>query len=172
MPARHVAMGEVIGVHGVRGAVTVRSHTRPPDNLLGYGPWQLLGPDGAACEAEVEQGGWVGKRLVVRLRTDGQLIEDRDEATRLIGATIQVPRSALPEDDEGYYWADLIGLAVQTMDGVPLGTVHSLLETGAHDVLVVRGERERLIPFAQPEIVKQVDLRGGQLTVEWDADFE
>ena len=172
MTASHVAMGEVIGVHGVRGAVTIRSHTRPPDNLLDYDAWQLTLPGGEARPVEVASGGWSGKRLVVRLQANGQVIEDRDTAAGLVGATITVPRAALPDDGAGHYWADLIGLAVQTTDNVPLGTVHSLMETGGHDVLVVRGERERLIPFVEPEIVKQVDLPGGQITVEWDADFE
>lgn len=172
MSAKHVAMGEVIGVHGVRGAVTIRSHTRPPDNLLAYSGWTLSSADGTSRQVTAVQGGWVGKRLVVQLEVDGRAMDDRDEAAGLIGATIQVPRSAMPDDDTGYYWADLVGLAVQTTDDVPLGTVHSLMETGAHDVLVVRGERERLIPFVQPEIVKAVDLDNGLMTVDWDAAFE
>lgn len=172
MPAKHVAMGEVIGVHGVRGAVTVRSHTRPPDNLLQYPEWTLDSADGVQQQVTATRGGWVGKRLVVQLEVDGRVLEDRDEATRLVGATIMVERSALPDDDTGYYWADLVGLAVETTDGVPLGTVHSLMETGAHDVLVVQGERERLIPFVQPDIVQAVDLQAGTMRVDWDHSFE
>lgn len=171
LSAKHVAMGEVIGVHGVRGAVTIRSHTRPPDNLLHYPDWTLDGVRGQQ-QVTATRGGWVGKRLVVQLDVDGQVLDDRDAAAKLVGATILVPRSALPDDDTGYYWADLVGLKVATTDDVPLGTVHSLMETGAHDVLVVRGERERLIPFVQPEIVKAVDLDSGLMTVDWDPAFE
>ena len=172
MSAKHVAMGEVIGVHGVRGAVTVRSHTRPPDNLLHYPDWTLEAANGNQQQVTAVRGGWVGKRLVVQLEVDGHALEDRDTAARLVGATISVPRSALPDDDTSYYWADLVGLAVTTTDGVSLGTVHSLMETGGHDVLVIRGERERLVPFVQTDIVKAVDLQAGTMLVEWDHSFE
>ncbi len=66
---------------------------------------------------------------------------------------------------------DLIGLKVVTTEGVELGKVDHLMETGANDVLVVNGERERLIPFLQPQTVTRVDLDGGLLVVEWDPDF-
>lgn len=97
---------------------------------------------------------------------------DRDAAAKLVGATIQVPRSALPKPKRGeYYWTDLEGLAVVTVEGVDLGKVSHLFATGANDVLVVRGERERLIPFVTGQFVKDVDLKAGRITVDWDADF-
>jgi sporulation protein YlmC with PRC-barrel domain len=70
-----------------------------------------------------------------------------------------------------YYWVDLEGLRVQTVDGIALGTVSHLLDTGANHVLVVQGDRERLIPFAQPQYVTEVDFDTGRIVVDWDVDF-
>ena len=78
----------------------------------------------------------------------------------------------MPAVAEGeYYWNDLIGLKVVALDGEVLGTVDYLLETGANDVLVVRGERELLIPFVTGQVVTQVDLENRVLRVDWDPDF-
>ena len=68
--------------------------------------------------------------------------------------------------------ADLEGLRVVTVDGVELGTVSHLFATGANDVLVARdGERERMIPFVQPQYVTAVDFEAGVVTVDWDPEF-
>jgi len=84
-----------------------------------------------------------------------------------------VPRSELPALAAGeYYWADLVGLRVETTDGQFLGQVDHLLETGANDVLVVQGEdRERLIPFVMEQVIKQIDLNTGRIQVDWDPTF-
>jgi 16S rRNA processing protein RimM len=60
---------------------------------------------------------------------------------------------------------------VVTTQGVELGRIERLLETGANDVLVVRGDRERLIPYLQPEVVTSIDLEAGVLQVDWDPEF-
>ena len=65
----------------------------------------------------------------------------------------------------------MIGLRVETLQGEELGQVEELLETGANDVLVVRGERERLIPFAQGEVIKEIDQQARVIRVDWEADF-
>ena len=102
----------------------------------------------------------------------GAPIEDRDAAEALRGTEILVPRQALPPAAPGeYYWIDLEGLRVVTVEGVPLGEVSHLLSTGANDVMVVRGERERLLPFVQPDYVKAVDFETGTVTVDWDPEF-
>ena len=110
-----------------------------------------------------------GKGLVVGLRD----YTDRDQARSLIGLEIAVPRAELPAPEEGeYYWADLVGLKVETTEGQILGTVDHLIETGANDVLVVHGEdRERLIPFVADQVIRRVDLAAGLIQVDWDPDF-
>ena len=62
-------------------------------------------------------------------------------------------------------------MAVFTRSGIHLGVVERLLETGANDVLVVRGERERLIPFIGEEVIEQVDLDRRSISVDWECDF-
>lgn len=167
MEAQWVVMGEIIGVHGVRGGLTIRSFTDPLENVLHYSRWQL----DERREVRVIEGGWSGKRMVVHLEENGTPITDREQATSLIGARICIPRSALPPTDE-LYWADLVGLQVETPDGLPLGKVVNMLETGANDVMVVRGDRERLIPFVREHVVHDVDLAAGRLVADWDPEFE
>ncbi|KAG0754991.1 hypothetical protein G6F46_015549 [Rhizopus delemar] len=88
------------------------------------------------------------------------------------GTEVYVARSALPppKPDE-YYWVDLEGLDVKTTEGVALGQVSHLFSTGANDVVVVRGDRERMIPFVQPDFVKSVDFEANLVVVDWDPEF-
>ena len=151
----------------MRGWVRVYSHTRPRENILRYSPWYVKRA-GEWRPMPLAGGRRHGKGVVARL--EGCV--DRDQARLLIGADIGLRREQLPELPEGeFYWADLEGLAVEDLKGRPLGRVDHLLETGANDVLVVRGERERLIPFVYGQVVLDVDLRAGRIRVDWDPDF-
>ncbi len=108
-----------------------------------------------------------GVRLVALL--DG--IIDRTEASARIGDEIAVDRDALPEKTDGeYYWADLVGIEVINAEGISLGIVSRLLDTGANDVLVVDGKKEHLIPFVRDHHVIDVDLERGCMTVDWHPD--
>jgi len=162
-----VILGRIAGVYGVRGWVRVVSETKPKDNIFDYNPW-LINLDGSWQSIEVIEGKPHGKGLVAHLAG----YEDRDLARKLVGAEIAIERERLPAAAEGeYYWADLVGLKVITLDGTELGVVDHLLETGANDVLVVQGERERLIPFVQGQYVREVDLGAGLIRVDWDPEF-
>lgn len=144
----------------------VFSYTDPREAVLQYHSW-LLGRDGEWRQATVAEGRRHGKTVVARI--DG--FDDREQAAGLIGAEIAVLREALPETGEGqYYWSDLVGFEVQRSDGSTLGILDHLLETGAHDVMVVKGESERLIPFVKNEVVLGVDLEAGVITVDWNWD--
>jgi 16S rRNA processing protein RimM len=162
-PDRLIVLGRIAGLYGVRGWVWVFSETDPRENILRYSPWLL---DGAAHV--VAEGRRHGKGLVVRLEG----CEERDQAAELIGRGICVRRDQLPpaRPDE-FYWADLEGLEVQTVAGEPLGRVSHLFATGANDVLVVKGDRERLLPFVWDDILKDVDFTSGTITVDWDPEF-
>ncbi len=165
-PDRLVALGRISGLHGVQGWVKVHSDTRPRENILGYSPWYLLRKGG--WEARRVLGGRPqGKTLVAQLEG----CTDRDQARELMGATIAVRRSQLDGDGDDYYWTDLEGLQVVTTGGVALGVVDHLMETGSNDVLVVRGERERLIPWLPDQVIREVSLEEGRILVEWDPDF-
>lgn len=146
----------------------VFSFTEPRENILRYSPW-ILRKNSQTREIKVSGGQRQGNTVVAQL--DG--IADRDAATALIGWQILIKKEQLPKPKPGeYYWADLVGLKVETREGVPLGVVDHLLETGANDVLVVvDGETERLIPFLQQHTVLNIDLNAALMVVDWDPDF-
>lgn len=160
--------GQISGVFGVKGWVKVFSYTQPRENILSYSPW-FLRKNEKFQEVKLIKGQRHGNAVVAEL--DG--IVDRDLAMGLVGAEILISRHQLPKPKSGeYYWADLIGMTVNTVDGVYLGSVNHLLETGANDVLVVLdGERERLIPFLQQHTVLQIDMEQSLIVVDWDPDF-
>jgi 16S rRNA processing protein RimM len=162
---RVVPLGHIAGVHGVRGWVKVLSLTEPREAIFSYQPW-LLGENRESVS--IRQGKKHGNRLIALLEN----IDDREQAERLVDSEIAVYRDQFPElPDSEYYWTDLIGLSVKLEDGTELGTIDRMLATGANDVMVVRGERERLIPFVKGQYVKKVSLEDSTVVVEWDPDF-
>jgi 16S rRNA processing protein RimM len=165
---QYIVVGEVSGVFGVKGWVKVYSFTSPKENILNYSPW-VLRKGTELKSVEVLDGGLQGKAVVACLAG----IADRDMAASLGGYEIIIDNALLPEPEKGeYYWRDLIGLKVETDQGVSLGIVDYLLETGANDVLVVKDdEKERLIPFIQGQFVKNINLKSGTMIVDWDPEF-
>ncbi|CAK0747724.1 ribosome maturation factor RimM [Gammaproteobacteria bacterium] len=160
-------MGRIVGILGVRGWVKVQSHTKPRDNLLHYRPW-FIEENGVFRERELLAAQAHGKGLGALLAG----CSDPDDARPLVGREIAVHRDVLPPPEEGeYYWADLIDLRVFTPQGVELGTVDHLIETGANDVLVIHGERKRLIPYLPGQVILEVDLMAGRLVVDWNPEF-
>ncbi len=160
-------MGRIVGAHGVQGWMKLLSYSRPADAIFDYRPWRLRHRE---AESSLKVAEWraQGRGLVFRTPE----VTDRNAAEALIGAEIWIPRSALPATAPGeYYWADLEGLKVRTVEGIELGTIAHLLATGANDVIVVHGERERLIPFVSGQFVKSVDLGAGLMVVDWDPEF-
>lgn len=168
-----LSVGRIQSAYGIKGWVWLYSNTEPTTNIFAYMPWYLqLGHEWR----EVRIADWreQGKGLVMRL--DG--CTDRNAAEALHGAVIWTAKANLPGLPDGdYYWSDLIDLSVWTVDGQLLGQVHSLMETGANDVLVVRpvsgsiDQNERLIPWLPGQVVTQVDIANKRLTVDWDIDF-
>ena len=142
------------------------SYTEPREAVLNYDRWLLIRKDGWQ-EATVAEGQRHGKTVIVRIEG----YEDRDQAARLVGTDIGVLRDALPDaGSDRFYWSDLEGLRVVHRDGTELGKVEYLLETGANDVMVVKGETERLIPFVMDKVVLGVDLPNGEIRVDWEWD--
>ena len=134
--------------------------------MIDYDAWQI-GEGDNWRPVTIAEGRRHGKTVIVRF--DG--VEDREAALALAGRDISVPRTSLPDIDEGrYYWHDLEGLEVRRQDGTAIGRVRGLLETGANDVLVVEGERETLIPFVVGQVVLDVDLARGRILVDWEWD--
>lgn len=164
---QQINVGKISGVFGIKGWVKVFSFTECRENILSYSPW-LLKKDSETRLVAVIDGKLQGKAVVAQL--DG--VNDRDQAASFMGWDIYITPEQLPKvaKDE-YYWSDLIGLNVETDLGVQLGVVESLLETGANDVVIVKGERERVIPFLQGQTIIAIDLEAGRMVVDWDPDF-
>ena len=154
-------------MYGVRGWVRVFSYTRPRENIVKYAPWYVKqGSDWV--QHKLAEGRSHGKGVVARFAD----CNDRDVAAQMIGAEIGIRAQQLPDLGSGeYYWSQLEGLAVINLQDDVLGTVDHLMETGANDVLVVKGDQERLIPFVLEQIVVSVDLEQGEMRVDWDKDF-
>ncbi|MEE9395946.1 MAG: ribosome maturation factor RimM [Methylococcales bacterium] len=163
-----VDVGKVSAPYGIKGWLRMMSYTEPRKNILNYSPWLLGKKNGDYSEWQVEDARLHGKGLIVKFEN----IENPESAAKLSGLIVAVVRDQLPEAAEGeYFWIDLIGLAVITITGFNLGEVDYLIETGANDVLIVKGERERLIPFVQGDVIKNIDLKSRVITVDWDPDF-
>ena len=172
-PVIPVVLGKISGQHGVKGWITVRSYTRPAAQILDYAEWML----GARADADDWQPVRVAatrqsKKLLAKLAG----VDDRTAAEALAGRWIAVQSSQLPPLPRGeYYWSDLTGLRVVNQDGVELGVVDHLVETGANDVLAVQrpgppgAAGERLLPWS-PTVIVEVDLEGGCIRVAWDPD--
>jgi 16S rRNA processing protein RimM len=165
-----IVLGRVVAPYGVRGWVRIHPLGDDPETWLGMRQW-WLGSDGEgkvwqpySVEAFRRHGAsWIAK-------LGG--IDDRSGAESLDGRFVAAPREALPQTEQDeYYWTDLIGLEVRNEQDESLGKVDSLLETGAHQVLMVKdGETERLLPFVS-QVVKGVDIAAGCIRVEWQVDW-
>lgn len=166
-PTDHLIVGRVSGLHGIKGWVKVFSYTHPRENILHYSPWYVRS-DQTWQELALVDGRIQGKGIIAQLEG----YADRNAALDLLGASIAIRRSQLPALEPGeLYWVDLIGLQVLSTQGSVLGTVAEVIETGANDVLVVRGEREHLIPFVRGVYILEVDLSKGYIKADWDPDF-
>ena len=162
---QRIVLGHIAGIYGVRGWVKVFSETTPREAILKYSPWMVGHSD---LPRRVAEGKVHGKGIIARL--DG--CDDRDQAAALVGQEIAITRDRLPppKADE-FYWIDLEGLTVETVEGVALGRVSHLFSTGVNDVLVVIGDRERLLPFSWNEVIRSVDFDQRLIKVDWDPDF-
>ena len=161
-----VVVGRISGVFGIHGWLKVYSYTSPRENIFNYTAWQLS-----------DNSDWRGFEVLAHRRHGGGLIAsldgicDRDKAIEWVESDIAVDRAELPRSAAGeYYWTDLIGLEVINQQGVVLGKVVRLLDTGAHDVVVIDGLRERLIPYVKGRYIVDVDLERGRLLVDWHPD--
>ena len=162
-----VVVGQIGKPYGLQGWMRVNSFTEPATNLLDYEAWQIEkhGQWQTLASHEVKM-----MSNTIMLHIEGC---DSPEAARAYtNIKIGVSRDELGElaEDE-YYWHDLEGLSVITKKGVTLGTVDYLFKTGANEVLVVKGERERLIPFLNGQVILDVNLAEKIIRVEWDPEF-
>ena len=171
-----VDVGRIATVFGVSGWVKIRSYTQTQENIFDYQPWWLKTRHGVKA-VEVGASKAQGKGMLAHIKG----IDTLEAAREICQVNIAVERNQLPslEEDE-FYWHQLEGLQViSEFEGqtYAFGPVQRLMETGANDVLVVKGEdgsidqRERLIPYVPGQYVKSVDLTTKEIRVDWDPEF-
>lgn len=164
--ATRIVLGEVTGAHGLRGEVRVRIAGDGPEHLLGVETIWLgkrVGDPEARRHTVTERG--LARPGEVRLRIAG--IDHRDQVQALIGLLVTAPAEILPALPPGeFYWYQLIGCRVASEQGVEVGTVREIWETGAHDVLMVEDEDgvRRLLPTAM-ELMRDIDLEARRIVV-------
>lgn len=155
---RDIVLGAVIGAHGLKGEVKVKTFTNTP--LGAYGA--LHTADGRKFHIVSAQTA-KSDIVIVRMRE----VEDRNAAEALKGCELLVARDALPPTDKNeFYHADLIGLAAVDAEGRTLGSVKALHNFGAGDVIeIVRSDGgELVLPFTH-EFVPTVDLKAARIIV-------
>lgn len=166
-------LGKITTAFGIKGWVKVHSYTDPMTNLLEYPIWHIF-VDGQWKEFKVLQGKPQGKGLVASLNG----INDRDLALALSQSEIGVPESQLPElEEDEHYWFQLISLKVVNTEGVLLGQVKEVYDSGGgNEVLAIQpcegsvDKQQRLVPFVEQYIL-EVDLDEELVQVDWDPDF-
>ncbi len=178
MPADAIEVGRIGDAWGIKGWFKVFPHSAHPEALFSSRRWLL---QAASTSSEATK---PILRLPIReakehsdyIVATSDEVPDRSAAESLRGARVFVARSSFPTPaDNEYYWVDLIGLAVRNREGIALGSVRELLETGAQTTLVLSAEEngatvERMVPFVAA-FVDAVDLAGGQITVDWQPDY-
>lgn len=162
MPAPLI-VGRIGSTYGIQGWVKIISFTEPYDNILNYNPWQLF-INGHWCSIRVLNGKKHGSGVVAQLEG----YHNPEAVRQLVNLEIGINKEQLPALPPGeYYWADLIGITVLDTQDKVLGTIASLFATGANDVIVVKGEKEVLIPYI-PQVVLTIDLERREMRVDWE----
>ena len=162
-----VCLGAISGVHGVRGAVRIKSFAMNASDIAAYGP--LQSEDGARLFELTVRG---TSRGAVLAEIAG--VDRREAAEELRGTRLYIPRAALPKTEEDeFYHADLIGLPARTADGAAYGVVSGIYDYGAGDVIEIERENDRsvMFPFTRNN-VPEIDLEGGLLVIDPPAETE
>lgn len=165
--SRYVPVGVVGRPHGVRGEVRVDAHGGLPSGLEGYS--RVFIDRGEGIEIlDVEKTRIHGRFVLIKISG----VDSPEAARSLIGSTLYVERSEMPDLDEGeYYHADVIDCSVEDENGIPMGRVVDVFSTGAHDVLTIRsGSLDWMLPVVS-EYVEEVDVVGGVVKTKKTAEL-
>ena len=164
---RHIEVGRLGAAHGVRGWLRVQSYTDPPQRLFEWSSWQLQAANGATREAKLLEVRQQGNGWIARLEG----VEERDGAARLTGQMILVERDELPPaEGREHYRDDLVGFEAKNLEGAVLGAVDHFVDTPGNVVMVIKGEREHLVPVTR-EHLRSIDKDARAVVVDWPEDF-
>jgi len=159
----YITVGEIAAPFGVRGEVKVIPYTDFPERFEKTRKL-FLNKDGLLREVCIDRAILREKDVILKIKG----IDTPEEAAEYRRALLQIPRDEVwPLPADSYYRFQIIGLTVTTADGVALGRVADILETGSNDVYVVRdnGKREYLIP-ALRDVIKDIDLEKGLMVIQ------
>ncbi|WP_306252678.1 ribosome maturation factor RimM [Parvularcula sp. IMCC14364] len=161
--SKRICLGAIAGAHGVRGEFKVKSFTARPEDIAVYGPLESEKGDRHFTLALVRP----AKPTLFVARAPE--IKTREEAEDLKGTKLFVSRDMLPPPDEDeFYYEDLVGLSVQTVEGKPYGKVKAVLNHGAGDILEISQipdiKGTGLIPFTRQD-VPTIDFASGVVVV-------
>ncbi len=155
-------IGRVVKPHGVRGKLKVEYFGEDLDRLSSYHEIFIKGEKGKIETYEVLEVIPQPPRAILRLKG----IEKIEEAESLTGKEILIERESLLKLGEGeYYWADLLGMKVETEGGQSIGKIKEIFPTGANDVYVVEGRRGEILLPATEEVIRSIDLKKGVMKV-------
>ncbi|MDO8953620.1 MAG: ribosome maturation factor RimM [Gammaproteobacteria bacterium] len=163
-PDKLIVVARIGAPHGIKGDLKLQVFAES-SNILDFKHWHILVNNtwqpmsGYSIKA-------LGNHYVIHFND----CQDRDLAKRYVNAELAVPRKDLPDSGSGFYWSDLEGMKVLNAQGDDYGILDHILETGANEVLVVKGERERLIPYLK-HVIQKVDLAAGVIVVDWDPEY-
>lgn len=169
-----IVVGKLGSTYGIRGWLKIFSYTDNAESIFDYVPW-YLNQKGKWVEYKVESWKRHGQGYVCKLEG----LDVREDAQLLTNFEIAIDPASLPElSEDEFYWRELFGMQVFTTKGYNLGEVTDLLETGSNDVLVVKanlkdafGQKERLIPYLEEQVIKKVDREARRIEVDWDPGF-
>ena len=167
MSRAQICVARIGAAHGVRGAVKLWTFTEDPMAVMQYGP--LSTKDGAR-NFEVANAREAKGHLVATLKG----VATREEAERLNGIELYIPRSKLPATDaDEYYHADLIGLAAENAAGEAIGRVIAIHNFGAGDIIEIATANGPtiMLPFSNA-VVPEIDLKGGRIVIEPPEDID
>ena len=155
-------MGTVVRVHGLGGALRVRSYAESPRSFDQLERVLLCPEEGSERWEGVE---WIKPHSKgILLKLDG--VNSPETAKLLVGAEIGIDRCDLPDLQDGeYFWTDLIGLTVRTKAGRLIGRVANMFETGANDVIVVEGSLGEVLIPAVETAIEAIDLNAGEIVL-------
>jgi 16S rRNA processing protein RimM len=185
LPADAIEVGRILDAWGIQGWFKVMPYSASPEALFASRRWFLQPPEKAPGRSTKAFDAFEGcVRLAVKEAKEhsdsivarAEDVADRNAAEALRGARIFIARSSFPTPGQDeYYWVDLIGLEVVNREGLALGAVKDLMNTGPQTVLVIAYENEgkpaeRMIPFVAA-FVDAVDLPGKRITVDWQPDY-